>query len=676
MTLNSDIVSNQPQGDAQGDTQGRTGQITIESRTGVLDPSATEVEVQRHRVGQEYAVGQWYWVKDVRRSWSETTEEETTTPFEWLGCVMHVGSNYLEINGPWLGNSRYSRRVHFDECWDAIRIEANADAAIQERIEQYQNEAAQHMREIQAITARLGVSKQAALPGQPAQGSESGGALMVMSAQHDVKAYERALILAKDQQLPDLFAAVKKANERLVGWMTAKSLPMEALAAGMQGVVGDIKDRIFNVSLYAGLTEEVVQCCSGEPAAFHEKLHVMQRMAFMDEECIAHYRVGGMEFKDIDAFDAWVCEPENRDRLLPFPRTLVAMRVRRNPKERTWDGSIRGVLIKLQMENEDKLTFLYIRNGDRVHRLSCDLDFDEKIFPDRSEFDPSEPMMVRMFGARVQEVVSLSEYQARVGLDEAKRRAEPAWSFSGFDSREWQPFDPSSVYFDEASDAVSERIKKYNRVATIVQGLYDRSEVLHPHAPARTWTPDGFNAAIALVYDGSDVLHDGQAPNFEAYRSACNASLETGSVVIGQQLAWEKKEAERENERRAADWRFRNSHDRRDLKTYRPEGNPGPGLLANIAQWKPRSREAVFVWNRERLRDGGYYSGKRQGDPLRTTTTVAEAELFNVSAYKPGDFKQFFQDSRTRAQYMKWAPALLTAEEFHAGNLTVQEPVA
>lgn len=44
------------------------------------------------------------------------------------------------------------------------------------------------------------------------------------------------------------------------------------------------------------------------------------------------------------------------------------------------------------------------------------------------------------------------------------------------------------------------------------------------------------------------------------------------------------------------------------------------------------------------------------------------ARLFNVSAYTPGDFRLFYNDPRTRAKYLQWAPFLLTAEDFHAGK--------
>jgi hypothetical protein len=47
---------------------------------------------------------------------------------------------------------------------------------------------------------------------------------------------------------------------------------------------------------------------------------------------------------------------------------------------------------------------------------------------------------------------------------------------------------------------------------------------------------------------------------------------------------------------------------------------------------------------------------------------VPVSELFNVDAYQPGDFKQFFADPRTRGQYLVWAPMLIAAEEYQAAR--------
>lgn len=519
---------------------------------------------------------------------------------------------------------------------------------------------------------------------------------MVMSGSSDVSGYKAALIEAKETKLPALFERVKNANAEMVRWMSAGGMTMEALAGSMTDSIDEIKSRIFTVSLYAGLAEEVVCCKPGQAAPASEKLRVMQRRLYMDEECLMHYRIGGMEFSNITEFDAWLSEPAHLETILPFQRCMVAMRVRRDVKEREWDGSFSDVFVKMRLSNEDKLTFLYIRNGEQLHRLSTDLEFGETIFPNREEFDPSEPLMFKMFATRVDKIITLSEYEQRLEEHQRAETLGAQWEKDnpmtpeearshtyGFrwknphrkdldDEIErggWELFDKSSLHYDEVAEEVAERVQKYNRIAVIIQGLFDRSEVLHPHAPVQTWTPDGFASAIDLVYDGSDVLHHGEAPDFEAYRSTCNALMTADSVVVGQERFWEEREAEKENNRRDNNYNERN---RPHVKTFRPYGNEGPGFLAVMASWKPRSKVAGFAWLRERQR-----SAVRSWDhsPIPCTLNVPADKLFNVSAYKPGDFKQFFADRRTRAQYLVWAPMLLAAEEYHAGKMQPQLPV-
>jgi hypothetical protein len=638
-------------------------------------------------------IGQWYWAKG-----SEYNDAGKRVECEWLGCTTHVGSNFLYIEGPAGARRSYATRIHFDDFWTTLRFEPNPEAVIAGKAAHFQAIADKHMNEVRAITARLGVSTQTKLG--EAQASKNDNALMVLNGQNHLGEYKSALVLAEKKQLPELFEKIKEAHGAVAAWMTAKTLPMKAMADSMKGTIGEIQDRIFNVSLYAGLTEEVVKCRDGEPAAFHEKLHVMQRMFFMDEECLLNYRHGGMSFDDIEQFDAWLAEDENMNRVLPFERSLVAMRVRRNERDIDWDGSIRSLFVNMRIKQADKLTFLYIRNGEQLHRLSCDLEFGERIFPDRSVFDPSRPSMVKMFCDRIDKIISRDDYDERVKAEKTRkalsaqwRRENPkaAWEATNprsvydwadphresgdrFNADDWGPFDPSNVYFDEITEHFGDQMKEHNRIALIIQGLFDRSEALHPHPPVKVWSPTSFAASIELVYDGSMVLHYGEAPDFDKYRERCNALLDGDSIVIGQDLFWQEKEAEKECRRLDAD--YRNKSEWRP-KRYKPHGNPGPGYIAKMAEWKPRSRTAKFAWHRSRQNDGSRYSGQHAGDPLYTTITVPAEKLFNVSAYQVGDYKQFFQDPRTRAQYLKWAPLLLAAEEYHSNNLslTVKQPV-
>ncbi|MBZ0296961.1 MAG: hypothetical protein K8L99_30650, partial [Anaerolineae bacterium] len=141
-------------------------------------------------------VGQWYWVKSERRKDGEDEE------FEWLGCVMRIGSNHVKLVSPSTqATGGYSTRVHFDDFWEILRHEPNAEAVIQGEIAHYQQLANQHLAEVKAITARLGVSGQPSLPDKA--GESSGGALVALSGQRDIKQYERALVLAKEKQLPE-----------------------------------------------------------------------------------------------------------------------------------------------------------------------------------------------------------------------------------------------------------------------------------------------------------------------------------------------------------------------------------------------------------------------------------------------------------------------------------------
>lgn len=626
-------------------------------------------------------LGEWYWVipdqafdpkKEAKLS-AEQREINAERRKEWLGCAIKIGSNYVEIRSPEKVQSQSYKRVLLANFWTELRHEPNADGIIRKNIGAAQQESARLLGEVKELTQRLGM---APMEAQRTEASDSSNSLMVLSGTHDVKAYGRDLVLAKETQLPELFKAIKEANEELTRWMKAPSMPMIAQLETMKGSVADIDDRIFSVGLYAGLTEESVQCCEGAPAAATERLHVMQRMAFMDEECLANYRHGGMEFKDIGEFDKFMADPVNRDRILPFPRTLVAMRVRRNTKDRDSFGNMGQAIVNMRLEQADKFTFLYIRNGEQVWRLSCEMDFGELIFPDRSVYDPSEAKMFKMFGHSIDKFMSVEEYevrkaeydlnekQSREWLKEFKRTnpGENSWGKNPYDQywhrdfrpSEWQPMNDTSVYFDEAMETITKKIKEYNRVALIIQGLFDRSLVLHPHPPVKTWTADGFDKAVKLVYDGSDIIPFGEAPDFEAYRARCNATMAVGSMTVGQDDFWARKEAVKEGARRDNDWRDKSDY---RPERFRPYGNPGPGYIARVVKFS-KVRGATFTWTREK-RSGDRYWDKT----VDCTLTVPVAELFNIDAYKLGDYKQFFADSRTRQHYLKWAPLLMAAEE-------------
>lgn len=623
-------------------------------------------EVERQEAADHVALGRWYFID---------SEDDDGKVRKWFCCVVRIGSNYAKLESP----DRREMRLHVDN-WHELEPCDHAQKYLTGKIDHYKKRVQKLIGKANDIAKRLGVSEQLALTRDVA--AEPQTALATFSGLADTKQYERALVKAKDKQLPAIFSQIRDANESLAEWMKGEMLPQKATVETLQGSIEAIEARIFNVSLYAGLTEDVTQIVDGKPAKFLDRLHLMQRRLYMDEECLLKYECGGMEFKNIKEFDAWLARPDNLNRVLPFPRCAVAFRVRRKTKEReVTSGPPLAAAVRMWLEESDERTYLYLRNGEQLSRMDCDLDFGEMTFPNRDLLNLTEPMMFKMFVSRVDNMITRREWEDRRAAKAAQLRASRKWQRENPDKdwydnphgdrdihlKDYEPFDPSSVYFDDVTKHVTEQVDKYNRIALIVQGLFDRSPVLHPHPPVQLWDVGGFDRAVELVYDASEILAAGEAPDFEAYRARLNASLEVGSVAVGQDDAWEVREGERESTRMDNDWRTKTYY---RPKRYRPHGDPGPGILAIVSAWQPRARKATFRWLRERR--ARLYRRSRYGDddsPVSCTIRVPAAELLNVSAYKPGDFIQFFEDPRTRAQYLRWAPLLLAAEEYHAGNL-------
>jgi hypothetical protein len=637
---------------------------------------------QRIEHFNEIAIGQWYWV-DNRKNGERDGESN-----RWLGCVTEIGSNYVEITGPSekYSSSQRCTRVHLKDFERVLTLEPNAEMFIRDKVEHFRLQTEKLMDEVKQLTAGLAITPRNALDSGDTDATQ---ALSTRNRQQDIGDYKKALIKAKEKQLPKLFEQLRDNNELMASWMSAAVIPLEAEAHQLEGLQDQIGGRIFNVELYAGLVEEVKCIKEGEPAAITERVRLFQRRCYMDEECLANYETGGMEFKDLRAFDKWFVKPENLSRLLPFQRCVVAFQVRRFTKEREAAGDLRSFIKMMHLEKADKFTFLYIRNGERVYRLSTEIEFDARLFPDQNLNLLEGKVYAKMWGGqKVEDVIDESRYLGMVEDYENARKCQAAaikrlkrdkvprkdwWEddeYENFGIRnhadgyiEWSP---DSVYYDDVAAHIQKEIDKHNRLVLILQGLFDRSEVFHPHPPLQLWSHEGFTQALGLIYDDSRALVSGDRPDFEAYRAQLNKSLKKGSITVGQQDYWLRYEAEKENRRRRNDWRLSARDRDYECTRYQPYGNPGPGNVAKVVEFGKRG--ATFLWKRDR--QGQRYRG--QSDEINCVIRVPPAELLNVSAYTPGDFKLFYADPRTRADYLQWAPLLLEAEEYWAGNRKVK----
>jgi hypothetical protein len=657
----------------------------------------SRVTRQEH-VQHEPAVGEWYWVKTTE------SEHKRKKIVEWLACVVKIGSNYVKFEGPNAGSRWNSTlRVHLDEFDTDCRLEPNAEAIIRGHIDDSQKRLFSLMEDVKQLTASLNVETTRSLEAA-AEGAET-QALARWDAT-PIKDYKEALIKAEKTTLPELFKEIKEESEILAHWMKVMIIPINGEIAKLDKVSKAIRSRIFSIELYAGLTEEVEQIQDGAAAAADTKIHLFQRRHYMDEECLLDYQTGGMDYGSVRDFDEWLLKPQNLARILPHQRCVVAFRIRRTTKDRTDDATSLGDFIRFWAEaQEDKKTYIYMRNGERVYRLRTGLEFEEKLFPDmeRSQLDG---VLYARRESSTYELITEHDYEVRqerlseipaleadlVPLKAEEKRLEKiarksnrvvdreaeklytaacheVWTRRNVierlkhDANGWTKWTPETVQYDDIAEVVKAQVDYHNRLGLILQGLLDRSPVFHPHPGWQLWTPGGFESAFELVFDDARALVDGEAPDFEAYRARLNKSMKAGCVAVGQEEFWLRREAEKENERQANDWRNKYKS---DYKRFRPQGDPGPGRVAKVE--RIIKGKALFKWTSKRRMGRAYYYRRDEGDLVSRTVLVPVPEVLNVSAYTPGDFKQFYNDPRTRADYLVWAPLLLAAEEYHAGN--------
>lgn len=613
--------------------------------------------------------GQWYWVTDDPREPIEDEEPIVTPP--WLGCVTHVGSNYAELRGA----NTHNERIHLRDFDRRCAPERDPLTYIDQQIVANQRETLRLMGQVRELTTRLSIPLARALPQEATT-----EALVLRTNAQPVDDYKKELILAKTTTLPDLFSAIEASNKEVKMWMKARLIPTRAEVAELKEAIGGVEERIFHVELYAGLIESVVQIRKGKPAADGEKIRLMQRRAYMDEECLARYEAGGMRFKDLRAFDRWLARPDNFQRILPFPRCVVAFRVRRHRAD-DWPVSMWDFFRMMQEENLDKSTVLYLRNGNQLYRLQTAIEFGEQLFPDMDRRKLDGKLWAKIHSEAVEELLTEGQHEQLLE-DERKREQEEderiarlpkskrcfPWNSrnhlrSYFDKYVF--FSPDTVYYDDITAYIQQQIKEHNRLVLVLQGLLDRSPVFLPHPPWSLWSKEGFEAALELIYDDARALSVGDKPDFEAYRAKLNASLRAGSVTVGQEDAWERIEARKENKRRARDGRYNRTEF--TLKRHRPYGNDGPGLLAHVVKYA-RTGTCLYEWKRPRARD----NWRTDAELVHTCKLkLPKSQILNVSAYTPGDYRLFFDDPRTRAEYLQWAPLLLVAEDYHAGKRTI-----
>lgn len=261
-----------------------------------------------------------------------------------------------------------------------------------------------------------------------------------------------------------------------------KMQALEAIKSQMYGIVeamnkkvAKVKRVIDTLELYMGVYEDIVQIQEGQSAGIDEPISFRQMALYMDEE-IALYKFDA-DFTDIEVFDNWIVQNNNYKNFAPEEKCVVAFRPRRYDKHYGNDP-----LYNFLMNQENQKTYLLIRNGENIYRIWANIKVGKSLFPTRSEL-------------------------GKIG-------------------------EKIASHWKSDQDRAEEEMHVYQRLAFVLQGLIDRTEVFQPIPKGiKIFELDKWESHVRFIYDMEATLPSGRL-SFNDWRDSLRASICEGSRVV------------------------------------------------------------------------------------------------------------------------------------------------
>ena len=271
-----------------------------------------------------------------------------------------------------------------------------------------------------------------------------------------------------------------QAMEKHISVMTAI---LENKRNALQGVLRKYTEAVTKVTkvihtleLYLGINEDIVQIGEGIPAPETEPISIRQQVLYMDEE-FGDYRNGGLDFHNLEEFDAWIVgDSKNYTRVIPEAKGVVCLRVRRKDKEYS-----EHPITNFFMNVENHKAYFLIRNGMNFYRIWADVEVGSRIFPRKDELDP--------------------------------KKQGDRWG---------------SYYEKE----LEEKAFTYKQKAMLLQGLIDRTEIFNPKALGLSvFKPESYKDGIRLIVDDELLLPSGRM-SFRDWQQDINSKIERGTRIL------------------------------------------------------------------------------------------------------------------------------------------------
>lgn len=484
------------------------------------------------------------------------------------------------------------------------------------------------------------LSAEAAKLTEAVETGQSSGALVPISGDAPAEVTRQFAAKAKVELLRKT-KEIKAVGDQMRTEMERRMSEMHALMAPLQKQIKQMEEVIWTVNLYLGRDEEIIQLTKGEPASVDEILTLRQTVLSMDEETAAAAAEGGIDARNVEVFDEWICNPVNLARVLPEPKGVVALVPRRRGRD------YQDPWMNDRMREENAWTYFLIRNGDNLYRMKTEFVVGKRLIPGTKEF--TDLFTTREYSTQTQ------QYETRQLIP---------------GTREW----------DKAEAAQGAKQRHYMRMALILQGLIDRTAVFHPLPSQGLNLLSGaaFGDGTAhLVLDGENLLTDGR-DDFYTWLAKANKGLRPGMRIIGAFNTEVFRDAGQEWE----DYRHYRPNDRitpRASSSYMSD-TPGSGVIYALEGYRTLYGSKALFFRFERTTErwiGSGYESELRAPKTKGTCMVLPTDRFilPVDLVSMEDMRYYLDSRVSRTAYEFMMPLLHAAIEIKESEAKAEEPM-
>ena len=323
----------------------------------------------------------------------------------------------------------------------------------------------------------------------------------------DAAINQGAMIASISSDLEKSSEVLMNLNQKISVYHAEQARVAIAMAKPAMRLAERLKEEVETIGLFLGSDVKSRLILDGAGAHTDEKLWLVQRKIYLDEELLIHIHEGGADYKDLASLgDCLASDPALMSRIFPAPRCVVIAAWRRQEKDYKIDFNkhvsevVRDIMQKSAEDEENRRTFLMVRDGQRVWHvdLSDLLANLPRLFP--TPLDLEAPYNARKWW---------SDEKAIIG--------------------------PDNLEYAKATEEFRKLSKLYERVLLMLWGLHERESIFGNLTQGMTYTgfadPRLHAERFHFLFDDQSLLGTDR-PLYRDWQRENAKQLSAGSRVV------------------------------------------------------------------------------------------------------------------------------------------------